>query len=566
MTSCTWGMLWSCQRRHFDQHAPVCYCHYYLRSTARTSKCTHRKKYGNRLLNGCFGVGTRDRLLDSDVQARRDVLEHLCVRACVPDRAISRRAQAGGNPDSCIPLNLPPLVICCFRLSRCNADGPQGPQTRRAGTCCTPASRRGACGMSIVEIAAPVPGTYADIAHAVWTVTRAATTTIGLSRWQYMAQACLQVARDSMRPFGKVDSWRVCRAGVGAVSPGQRREIVGCAHVVMRAAAGAAEEGAGIVSGLRRPAFACVDQDGNVYVTETGEPGVLVLAQHKAGVQEQAPARRRIGDRPKGAATSDFVYARIEGGKGIAVVDDRTRDGERQRRLYVADSVANKVVVMDAESGALLSVIGGYGSKPGKLHHPVGLCITWRQTVLVSERLNRRVQEFTSAGELLRVIAVPGPTPTPSDGYLWGDPRGVTSCSRGCVYIVDVAQRTRKGRVLVYDTEGKLVLSVGPSISGQCPDLGVVQGEIVDAMDVAMLNADSLLLSHCFQPAAGCCQSVADAGRSPHVVSEFEASSGKWMRFHSLVRGDAPPVTRVRVLRVHVGAGGMQRSVYGDEE
>ena len=47
--------------------------------------------------------------------------------------------------------------------------------------------------MSIVEMAAPVPGTYADIAHAVWTVTRAATTTIGLSRWQYMAQACLQV-------------------------------------------------------------------------------------------------------------------------------------------------------------------------------------------------------------------------------------------------------------------------------------------------------------------------------------------------------------------------------------
>ena len=127
MTSCTWGMLWSCQRRHFDQHAPVCYCHYYLRSTARTSKCTHRKKYGNRLLNGCFGVGTRDRLLDSDVQARRDVLEHLCVRACVPDRAISRRAQAAANPDSCIPLNLPPLVICCSRLSRCNADGPQGP-------------------------------------------------------------------------------------------------------------------------------------------------------------------------------------------------------------------------------------------------------------------------------------------------------------------------------------------------------------------------------------------------------------------------------------------------------
>ena len=43
--------------------------------------------------------------------------------------------------------------------------------------------------MSIVVMAAPVPGTYADIAHAVWTVTRAARTTIGLSLLHCMAQA-----------------------------------------------------------------------------------------------------------------------------------------------------------------------------------------------------------------------------------------------------------------------------------------------------------------------------------------------------------------------------------------
>jgi hypothetical protein len=189
----------------------------------------------------------------------------------------------------------------------------------------------------------------------------------------------------------------------------------------------------GIVTGLRRPNFACVDRDGNMYITETGELGVLLVSPH-------GDSRRRIGDAakpaPGQAAHAKKVYARIQGGKGIAVDDLPCAVGSRrrQRRLFVADSVANKVFVMDAETGELLLEFGCYGSKPGMLHHPMGLCITWRRTVLVSERLNRRVQEFTMAGECMRVIAIPGPAPTPSDGYLWGEPRGVAACSRsGCV-------------------------------------------------------------------------------------------------------------------------------------
>lgn len=185
----------------------------------------------------------------------------------------------------------------------------------------------------------------------------------------------------------------------------------------------------GVLTGLRRPNFACVDQDGNVYVTETGEVGVLL-------VSPSGESRRRIGDAAKPAPgqppANKVVYARIQGGKGIAVVDDvpESSGDERRRCLFVADCIANKVFVLDANSGQLLSEFGGYGSKPGMLHHPVGLCFTWRKTILVSERLNRRVQEFTSKGELMRVIAIPGPAPTPSDGYLWGEPRGVTTCAR----------------------------------------------------------------------------------------------------------------------------------------
>ena len=66
---------------------------------------------------------------------------------------------------------------------------------------------------------------------------------------------------------------------------------------------------------------------------------------------------------------------------------------------------------------------------------------------------------------------------------------------------MDAAQRTRKGRVLVYDTSGQMVKSFGPSILGQCSHLGAVEGEIIDATDVAMFNNDTLLVSHCFRPA-----------------------------------------------------------------
>ena len=155
------------------------------------------------------------------------------------------------------------------------------------------------------------------------------------------------------------------------------------------------------------------------------------------------------------------------------------------------------------------------------------------------------------AGECMRVIAIPGPAPTPSDGYLWGEPRGVTACCRSCfvsiddcsqwglsrrpgiwladdvgicgldltcaspsphnrghVYIVDAAQRTRKGRVLVYDTNGQLVRCIGPDISGHGGNLGPVEGEVIDATDVAMLDSDTLLLSHCVRPSTVCCEHV----------------------------------------------------------
>jgi hypothetical protein len=79
---------------------------------------------------------------------------------------------------------------------------------------------------------------------------------------------------------------------------------------------------------------------------------------------------------------------------------------------------------------------------------------------------------------------------------------GPSHDSRGHVYIVDAAQRTRKGRVLVYDTDGQLVRCIGPNIAGRSGSLGLVEGEVIDATDVAMLDSDTLLLSHCFRPSS----------------------------------------------------------------
>ena len=192
--------------------------------------------------------------------------------------------------------------------------------------------------------------------------------------------------------------------------------------------------------------------------------------------------------------------------------------------------------------------LGKYGSAPGELRHPTSVAATSRDTILVSERLNKRVQELTPDGAHVRTYGSrtpphSGAPPVPEEGVhipggsaLLGEPRGVATCARGHVYAVD-AVAGKPGRVLVWDADGRAVRALGPAIAGSCRVLGDVDGAMLDPVGVCIApGSEHVWVSHRLAASAVRGGSKGDAppvwgggGATPLcVVSCFCARTGAW--------------------------------------
>lgn len=120
-------------------------------------------------------------------------------------------------------------------------------------------------------------------------------------------------------------------------------------------------------------------------------------------------------------------------------------------RLYVADSVAQKVVVYNS-AGTRLAGWGSRGSDDGEFNFPSYLTLSGDGEVLVTDSLNYRVQVFDQDGRFLWKMGRQG------DGS--GDfasPKGVAMDRTGHIYVVDALFDT----VQIFDREGALLLSFG---------------------------------------------------------------------------------------------------------
>jgi DNA-binding beta-propeller fold protein YncE len=119
-------------------------------------------------------------------------------------------------------------------------------------------------------------------------------------------------------------------------------------------------------------------------------------------------------------------------------------------RLYVTDTVENKVVVFD-ESGTELARFGARGLAPGQFNFPTSVAIHG-DTLLVNDTLNYRIQLFTLDG-----------TPLSSFGEI-GDASGQFAMSKGVgadaeghVYVADALSNY----IQIFDKEGRFLLSFG---------------------------------------------------------------------------------------------------------
>eukprot|EP00960_Hanusia_phi_P037555 753017-Hanusia_phi.AAC.1 len=277
-----------------------------------------------------------------------------------------------------------------------------------------------------------------------------------------------------------------------------------------------------------------------VQVTETGERGIKQLSSYGSVV-------RRIGYELHSESPC------VQSGKGIDTMTNR----DNVEQLLVADSATNQILVINIHDGKIERRIGKYGSKPGCLHFPFALHVTSERRILVSERLNKRVQEFDEFGQFVRVC-IPGQNATNPNGIddlkLWGEPRGISTGMEKFVYIVDASrQNPARGRVVVLSAEGAYCGCIGPIFGGRSSKFGQVRCEeslqmafmrrnqfrslLLNPFDVAATRHGTLLVTHEFSPSIR----IDEDGGAEHlpskveplfaVLSEFDQATRQWMRF-----------------------------------
>jgi DNA-binding beta-propeller fold protein YncE len=176
---------------------------------------------------------------------------------------------------------------------------------------------------------------------------------------------------------------------------------------------------------LRSPVGVAVSDDGLVYVADSERGKVFVL-----------DARGRL--------VTDLGAGIFERPTGVAL--DPT-----QQRLYVVDTMACRVLVLD-RSGNELGRFGRRGLGPGEFNFPTYIAVAPDGTIGISDSMNFRVQTFRPDGSLIGAFGVPG------DGS--GDfalPKGVATDTSGRLYVVDAAFEN----VQIFDPRGVLLLDFG---------------------------------------------------------------------------------------------------------
>ena len=88
---------------------------------------------------------------------------------------------------------------------------------------------------------------------------------------------------------------------------------------------------------------------------------------------------------------------------GIAVTDNG--------QVIVCERLGHCVTVIDIKDGRKVRSFGSHGSGKGQLSHPVDISITSKGTLLVTDRGNNRMQEFTMDGECVSCVGSKGNGP-----------------------------------------------------------------------------------------------------------------------------------------------------------
>jgi DNA-binding beta-propeller fold protein YncE/tetratricopeptide (TPR) repeat protein len=112
-------------------------------------------------------------------------------------------------------------------------------------------------------------------------------------------------------------------------------------------------------------------------------------------------------------------------------------------RLFIADTEAHRVVVLDP-SGKTLLAWGSKGDAAGQFKYPSGIALDEQGKVYVVDGGNGRIQIFDQAGKFVRMFGSKGSGPKQ-----FSDPSGIV-VAKGMVYVAD----TGNSRVQVFSSDG----------------------------------------------------------------------------------------------------------------
>ncbi len=195
---------------------------------------------------------------------------------------------------------------------------------------------------------------------------------------------------------------------------------------------------------LAKPVDVAVDDDGAVYVADTGLSSVVVFNPSGSPVPPQAPGFAG-GHAPPRSAIHRLRPVDRDAYRPVAIAVDVDR-------VYVADIAGHYVDAFATADGTHLDALGGVGSDPGRFYYPTGVATDETGRLFVSDMMNGRVQILSHRRRRAAIIGRPG------DRYGdLGSPKHLDTGPGGTVFIADAAY----AHIHVFDDRGNLLMLFG---------------------------------------------------------------------------------------------------------
>lgn len=196
---------------------------------------------------------------------------------------------------------------------------------------------------------------------------------------------------------------------------------------------------------LNLPHALTTDEDGNIYVADTGNSRVLVFDSKGQPV-------RKIGEgklvAPVGISIAKdnkdiYVSDRIQ--NAVAIFDSK---GKLKKSFYMhmpldVEVVKDKVYVttfgpvfITSREGKVVQKIGSRGRAPGQFDFANGIAVGAKGDMYVSDLNNLRLQSLDKSGEIKWIVGDP-PKDMQAVDRRFGLPAGVTLDEKERIYLVD---------------------------------------------------------------------------------------------------------------------------------